>query len=47
MNPYWLLRAFVQTSNISHATMTGLESAGEKHPYPTVPEPIENLHVGH
>jgi hypothetical protein len=43
MNPYWLLRAFVKTPNISHATTTGLESAGEKQLNPTVPELIENL----
>ena len=42
MNPYWLLRAFVKTPNISHATTTGLESAGEKQLNPTVPELIEN-----
>ncbi len=45
MNPYWLLRAFVKTPNISHATTTGLESAGEKQLNPTVPELIENLPV--
>jgi hypothetical protein len=43
MNPYWLLRAFGKTPNISHATTTGLESAGEKQLNPTVPELIENL----
>jgi hypothetical protein len=43
MNPYWLLHAFVKTPNISHATTTGLESAGEKQLNPTVPEFIENL----
>jgi len=43
MNPYWLLRALGKTPNISHAATTGLESAGEKHPNPTVPELIENL----
>jgi len=43
MNPYWLLRAFGKTPNISHATTTGLESAGEKQLNPTVPEFIENL----
>ena len=42
MNPYWLLRAFGKTPNISHATTTGLESAGEKQLNPTVPELIEN-----
>jgi len=43
LNPYWLLRAFVKTQNISHATTTGLESAGEKQLNPTVPELIENF----
>jgi len=43
MNPYWLLRAFGKTPNISHATTTGLESAGEKQLNRTVPELIENL----
>jgi hypothetical protein len=44
MNLYRLLHAFVKTPNISHATTTGLESAGEKYPNPTaVPELIENL----
>jgi hypothetical protein len=43
MDPYWLRRAFVKTPNISHATTTGLESAGEKQLNPTVPELIENL----
>jgi len=43
MNPYWLLHAFVKTPNISHATTTGLESAGEKQLNPKVPELIENL----
>ncbi len=43
MNPYWLLRAVVKTPNISHATTTGLESAGEKQLNLTVPELIENL----
>ena len=44
LNPYWLLRAFGKTPNISHATTTGLESAGKKHPNPTVPEIIKGLH---
>ena len=43
MNPYWLLRAFAKTPNISHATTTGLESAGEKQLKPMVPELIESL----
>ena len=43
MNPYWLLRAFGKTPNISHATTTGLESAGEKQLKPMVPELIESL----
>ncbi len=43
MNPYWLLRALVKTSNISHATTTGLESVFKKHPNATVLKPIENL----
>jgi hypothetical protein len=43
MNPYWLLRAFGKTPNISHATTTGLESVGEKQLNPTMPELIENL----
>jgi hypothetical protein len=43
MNPYWLHRAFGKTPNISHATTTGLESAGENRLNPTVPELIENL----
>jgi hypothetical protein len=43
MNPYWLLRAFGKTPNISHTTTTGLESAGEKRLNPTVSELIENL----
>ena len=43
LNPYWFLRAFFKTPNISHATTTGLESAGEKHLNPTVPKLIENL----
>jgi hypothetical protein len=47
LNPYWLLRAFVKTPNISHATTTGLESAGEKHPNPTVSELIENIRPFH
>jgi hypothetical protein len=43
MTPYWLLRAFAKTPNISHTATTGLESAGEKHPNHTVTELIENL----
>jgi hypothetical protein len=43
MKPYWPLHAFGKTPNISHATTTGLESAGEKWLNPTVPELIENL----
>ncbi len=43
MNPDWLLHAFGKTPNISHATTTGLESAGEKQLNPTMPELIENL----
>ena len=39
MTPYWLLRTFGKTPNISHATTTGLESAGEKQLNPTVPVP--------
>ncbi len=42
LNPYWLLRAFLKTPNINHATTTGLESAGEKQLNPTVPEFIKN-----
>jgi len=38
---YWVLRAFGKTPNISHATTTGLESAGKKRLNPTVPEIIE------
>ncbi len=45
MNPYWLLRAFVKTSNISHAATTGLESAGEKQLNPTVPELVEEFSI--
>ncbi len=41
--PYGLPPAFVKALNISHATTTGLESAGEKQLNPTVPELIENL----
>jgi hypothetical protein len=40
---YWLLHAFGKTPNISHATTTGLESAGKKQLNPTVPELIENI----
>jgi hypothetical protein len=43
MKPYWPLHAFGKTPNISHATTTGLESAGEKRLNPTVSEFIENL----
>jgi hypothetical protein len=43
MNPYWLLHGFDKTPNISHATTTGLESAGKKRLNPTVPEIIENI----
>ena len=44
MNPYWFLRAFVKTPNISHATTTGLESAGEKQLNPTIePDKCPNL----
>jgi hypothetical protein len=43
LNPYWLLGAFGKTPNISHATTTGLESAGEKQLNSTAPELIENL----
>jgi hypothetical protein len=35
--------AFVKTLNISHATRTGLESAGEKQLNPAVQKLIENL----
>jgi len=45
LNPYWLLHVLGKTPNISHATTTGLESAGEKQLNPTVPELIENLHI--
>ncbi len=43
MNPYWLLRSFIKTPNISYAATTGLESAGEKQLNPTVHDLIENL----
>jgi len=43
MTPYWLLLTFGKTPNISHATTTCLESAGEKQLNPTVPEFIEAL----
>jgi hypothetical protein len=43
MNPYWLLRAFVKTTNISHATTIGLESTEKKQLNPAVSELIENL----
>jgi len=38
LNPYWLLHTLGKTPNISHATTTGLESAGKKQLNPTVPE---------
>jgi len=40
---YWLLHGFGKTPNISHATTTGLESAGKKRLNPTVREIIENI----
>ena len=43
LNPYWLLHALGKTPKISHATTTGLESAGKKQLNPTVPKVIENL----
>jgi len=43
LNPYWLLHAPGRTPNISHATTTGLESAGKKQLNSTVLELIENL----
>jgi len=42
LNSYWLLRASSKTPNISHATTTGLESAGKKQLNPTVPELIDS-----
>jgi len=45
LNPYCLLHAFVKTPNISHATTTGLESAGKKQLNPTVPELFENSYL--
>jgi len=44
---YWLLHSFGKTPNISHATTTGLESAGKKRLNPTVPDIIENLLENH
>jgi hypothetical protein len=41
-DPYWFLRAYDKTQNISHATKTGLESAFKKQLSPTVLGPIEN-----
>ncbi len=43
LNYYWLLCVSGKTPNISHATTTGLESAGKKQLNLTVPEIIENL----
>ncbi len=43
INPCWLLRAFLKTPNISHATTTCLESAGEKQLNPAAAKIIENL----
>ncbi len=44
MNPYWPHHALGKTPNISHATTTGLESAGKKYLNPTVPELIEGTY---